>query len=686
MTPDVEPGVATAVFSNAREGILVTDAQGIIIDVNPAFTRITGYTREEVLGRNPRMLRSDRHSRAFYQAMWRSLLAHGHWHGEVWNRRKDGELFAELLSISAVRDGGGRVHRYVGFLSDITQQKEHERQLEHIVHYDVLTGLPNRALFADRLQQAMLRANRSGMPLAVAYIDLDGFKTVNDRYGRDAGDQLLTVIAARMRKGLRESDTLARLGGDEFVAVLCDLPDQNSSRFLVSRLLATIAEPVVVDEQSLQVSGSVGVTTFPQRDEIEADQLLRQADQAMYQAKLAGKNRYHLFDAEQDHDLRSHHESLERIRLGFSRQEFVLHYQPKVNMRSGEVIGAEALIRWQHPEQGLLPPARFLPALEHHPLGIALGEWVIDTALAQIENWRDQGLHVPVSVNIAANHLQRPDFAQRLATLLTLHPGVEPAMLQLEVLESSALADMSHVAEVMGACVRLGVGFALDDFGTGYSSLTYLKRLPAQMLKIDRSFVYDMLHDADDLAILDGVLGLARAFRRGAIAEGVETVDHGELLLRLGCECAQGYAIARPMPPEELPAWAAAWEPPERWTRQRHVGTEARNLLYAGVEHRGWIISIGRYLEGESDVPPVLDPHQCAFGRWLDGVIADPYALGGDRLQALDLLHQQVHALAAELIELHQRGRGDEARAGLARLYVLRDRTIEMTESFLQAF
>jgi EAL domain-containing protein (putative c-di-GMP-specific phosphodiesterase class I) len=351
------------------------------------------------------------------------------------------------------------------------------------------------------------------------------------------------------------------------------------------------------------------------------------------------------------------------------------------------VIGAEALIRWQHPEHGLLLPARFLPALEQHPLGITLGEWVIDSALAQVSRWQAQGLHLPVSVNIAGNHLQRPDFAQRLATLLTLHPGVAPEMLQLEVLESSALADMGHVAEVMSACVRLGVGFALDDFGTGYSSLAYLKRLPAQTLKIDRSFVSDMLHDADDLAILDGVLGLAQAFRRSAIAEGVETADHGELLLRLGCECAQGYAIARPMPAGLLPVWTATWTPPERWTRQRRVDAEARSLLYASVEHRGWIAAIDRYLAGESSAPPILDPHQCAFGRWLDGVIANPYVfvLEDDRLQILDELHRQVHALAAELVELHRHGAVDEVQAGLAQLHALRDSTIELTESFLQA-
>lgn len=682
---DADARLAATVFTHAREGIIVTDVRGRIVEVNEAFTRITGYARDEVLGHKPSLLKSDRHGPEFHAAMWQSLLEKGHWYGEVWNRRKSGELFAELLTVSAVRDARGEIRHFVGLFSDITTQKEHERQLERIAHYDALTALPNRVLFADRLHQAMARAKRGGQRLAVVYVDLDGFKTVNDTQGHDAGDQLLMTLAGRMRKAMRECDTLARLGGDEFVAVLGELPDADSCRPLVRRLLATVAEPVEVNGQSLQVSGSIGVTLYPQREEVEADQLLRQADQAMYQAKLAGKDRYHLFDAEHDHDLRSHHESLERIRQGLVRGEFVLHYQPKVNMHTGELIGAEALIRWQHPEQGLLPPDRFLPVIEHHALGIQLGEWVIETALGQVAAWQAEGLHVPVSVNIAANHLQRSDFAERIYLLLSLHPDVTPDMLQLEVLESSALADMNHVAETMATCTRMGIGFSLDDFGTGYSSLSYLKRLPAAELKIDRGFVRDMLHDADDLAILDGVLGLARAFRRRAVAEGVETEAHGELLLRLGCECAQGYGIARPMPPEALPAWVATWRPRESWTRQRRLGPDAMPLLYATVEHRGWILAIEECLAGERTAPPALDPHECAFGRWLDSVLANPYELGSERLNELDRLHQEVHALAIELLRLHRGDRNDEARAGLARLNALRDQTLAAMEAFLQA-
>jgi len=497
--------------------------------------------------------------------MQSELAMKGHWYGEVWCQRKDGEVYPVMLTISAVGDDHGQPQHYVSLFSDITAIKAHQHELEHIAHFDALTNLPNRVLLADRLQQAMAGAQRRGQRLAVAYLDLDGFKTINDRHGHESGDQLLMTVATRMKQALREGDTLARIGGDEFVAVLLDLSDSQASVPMLRRVLAAAAEPVQLGALLLQVSASVGVTFYPQADEVEADQLLRQADQAMYQAKLAGKNRYHFFDAEQDRSLRGHHESLERIRLAFERGEFVLYYQPKVNMRTGAVVGAEALIRWQHPEQGLLAPAQFLPVIEDHPLAVEVGEWVIATALSQIERWQALGLTMPVSVNVGARQLQQIDFVASLRELLAAHPKVDPALLEIEVLETSALEDLAGVSQVIEECHQIGVQFAMDDFGTGYSSLTYLKRLHVTLLKIDQSFVRDMLDDPDDLAILQGVIGLARAFRRDVIAEGVETIAHGTLLLQLGCDLAQGFGIARPMPANLLPTWAAGWRRDEAW-------------------------------------------------------------------------------------------------------------------------
>jgi diguanylate cyclase (GGDEF)-like protein/PAS domain S-box-containing protein len=463
------------------------------------------------------------------------------------------------------RDPDGKPLRMIGTNSDITERKQHQSQLEHIAHFDALTNLPNRVLLSDRLQQAMAQALRRSQQLAVVYLDLDGFKAINDRHSHAAGDQVLIALARRMKQALREGDSLARLGGDEFVAVLIDLEDQAACLPLLSRLLTACAQSVQVGELSLQVSASLGVTFYPQAQEIDPDQLLRQADQAMYQAKMAGKNRYHFFDAEQDSSIRGHHESIERIRLALQDQEFVLHYQPKVNMRSGQIIGAEALIRWQHPQKGLLAPAMFLSVIEDHALAISIGEWVIDTALTQIELWRAAGLDLGVSVNIGARQLQQSDFVDRLKFILSKHAQVKPVSLELEVLETSALEDIAQVSEVIEACAQIGIMFALDDFGTGYSSLTYLKRLRVQVLKIDQSFVRDMIDSPDDLAILQGVIGLAAAFKRDVIAEGVETVAHGTALLQLGCELAQGYSIARPMPPAQMPVWAATWRPDAAW-------------------------------------------------------------------------------------------------------------------------
>ena len=668
--------LAANVFTHAREGIMITDADGVIIDVNDTFRNITGYSRAEVLGKNPRLLRSGRQGREFYVAMWRDLTGKGHWYGELWNRRKDGEVYAAMLTISAVRDEGGKIQQYVGLFSDITPLKEHEQQLENIAHYDALTTLPNRVLLADRLQQAMAQAQRRGQPLVVAYLDLDGFKEINDKHGHDAGDQFLVAIATRMKQALREGDTLARLGGDEFVAVLLDLADAAATTPMMQRLLAAAAEPLQVDELLLQVSASIGITFFPQAEEVDADQLLRQADQAMYQAKLAGKNRYHLFDAEHDRSVRGHHESVERIRLALTEREFVLYYQPKVNMRSGQVIGAEALIRWQHPERGLLAPAVFLPVIEDNPLAIKLGEWVIAEALTQIEAWHAAGLDMPVSVNVGARQLQHPDFVERLRAMLAAHPQVRSEDLEIEVLETSALEDVARASQVISACRDIGVSFALDDFGTGYSSLTYLKRLPVTLLKIDQSFVHDMLDDPDDLAILEGVLGLAAAFHRDAIAEGVETVEHGAMLLQLGCEQAQGYGIARPMPAEELPGWAASWRPDPVWRELRAVHRDDLPVIIARVEHRAWVRAVEEYFRDERERPPPLDHRRCNLGRWLDSEARQRFGATAPFL-AIEPLHREVHALVRDMCKLRADGAKERALAGLGELHGLRDRLLE---------
>ena len=444
--------------------------------------------------------------------------------------------------------------------------RDSEARFEHLAHFDALTGLPNRLLLADRLHQAMAQARRRGQGLAVAYLDLDGFKAINDTHGHAVGDQLLVTVAHHLNQTLREGDTLARLGGDEFVAVLIDLEGSDASVPLLNRLLAAAAAPIPLGDLVVRVSASLGVSFYPQLEEVDADQLLRQADQSMYQAKLTGKNRYHVFNVAEDHRTQGEHETLERIRRALAAREFVLYYQPKINLRSGAVIGVEALIRWQHPQRGRLLPREFLPVIEDDPLASELNEWVIETALTQMDIWQASGLDLPVSVNVGVRPLQQADFVARLRALLAAHPAIKPSSLALEILEVNAMRDLAQVSQAVADCRELGVSCTLDDFGIGYSALTYLKHLWVTTLKIDRSFVGDMLNDPDAMAVVESILGLANAFSRQASAEGVETLEQCERLLQLGCELAQGYGIAHPMPADAVTGWVANWRPSPHWT------------------------------------------------------------------------------------------------------------------------
>ena len=673
--------LGATVFTGAREGITITDRTGKILDINDAFTRITGYTRKEVLGQNPRFLQSGLHSGKFYENMWSSLNREGHWSGEIWNRTKGGDIYAEMLTINAIHNAQGEVEQYVGMFMDITELKEQEQRLEHIVRYDALTGLPNRALFGDRLRQAMAQAHWKKGLLAVACFDVDDFKAINDRYGHATGDGLLTALAFRMKRALREGDTLARLGGDEFAAVILDLEDSNACLATLNRLLAAAGEEAQIGEVMLRVSASAGVTFYPQNEDVDADVLLRQAGQAMYQAKLAGRNCFRMFDPSQDQIVRGRHENIEHIRQALAARQFVLYYQPKVNMRTGKVIGAEALIRWQHPERGLLPPGMFLPVIEDHPLAVELGEWVVETALTQMESWLAEGFELPVSVNVSAIELQQPDFADRIRVHLAAHPQVKPADLELEVVETNAVQDVMRTSQVLTACREIGVAIGLDDFGTGYSSLTYLKRLPANVLKIDQSFVRDMLEEPENLTILEGVLGLAAAFHRRVIAEGVETAEHGFMLLQMGCDLAQGFGIAPSMPARELRAWAAAWRPDPRWADVPVVRAENRPVLLATVEHRAWLGALEASLQGKRAVPPPLDASVCRVGMWLE----DEKRLSRgthSAIQAIESLHRQVHELAAEIVASQAGGPNPEGQARLRQLHYLQDKCLKRMKTF----
>ena len=557
--------LAATVFEHVHEGIVITDAAGTIIEVNKTFTEITGYSRVEAVGRNPSFLKSGRHDAAFYAQMWQTLAERGYWHGEIWNRRKNGEIYPESVSISVVRDADGAITYYVGLFADITLLKESQRQLEQMAYYDPLTRLPNRALLADRLRYALDKAQREQRVLAVCYLDLDNFKPINDTWGHAAGDNLLIQVAQRLQNRVRADDTVARLGGDEFVVLLDDLQTIADGEQALQRILETLSAPFSIDAKIATVSASIGVTFFP-HDGADPDALIRHADQAMYLAKQEGRNRYHLFGPEYDRRAQTRQELLECAQQGLAAGEFCLYYQPKVDMRQGKVIGAEALIRWRHPEQGFLTPDAFIAMVENSDFAQTLGHWIVEAALRQMTAWTAAGLVLPVSVNLSARHLQQPDFVAQIASLLVHYPSIQPEWLELEIFETAALDGIQQVSHIIAACRRLGVRFAIDDFGTGYSCLNYLRHLPTQTLKIDQSLVRGMLSDSGDLAIVQGVIGLASAFKLEVIAEGVESVEHGIRLLQLGCHHAQGYGIARPMPAEEIPDWVRAWRNPNAWS------------------------------------------------------------------------------------------------------------------------
>lgn len=563
-----------SVFVHTNDGIAITDDKGVILEINEALIKLSGYDRAEIVGKLPHLFQSRSMTPEFTAAMRESLAGSGTFQAEAWGRRKDGQSFTGLLTVDAIRSDAGDVNHFVAVFADITALRDKQLQLEHAAHFDALTDLPNRVLLADRLQQCMIQCQRRQQALAVLYLDLDLFKDINDKHGHDFGDQVLISVSHRMRDALREGDTLARIGGDEFVAILVDAGGPMQCTKLAGRILQACSAPLALQGVDVQISASIGITLYPQ-DNADADQLLRHADRAMYEAKQAGKNRVHLFDASFENEVTQRSQQLERIGLALQREEFELYYQPKVNMRTGKVIGAEALVRWIHPERGVVAPADFLPLIENHPLHITLGRWVLETNMRHMQNWRLAGHTLIASVNVGASQLQSPGFAEELEALLVRYPDVARSNLELEILETSALHDTQSVAEVMDACRKLGVHFSVDDFGTGYSSLTYLRRLPAETLKIDQSFVRGMLSDREDLAIVKGIIGLAEAFSRAVIAEGVETEEIGERLLDLGCDLAQGYVIARPMAADQLLYWIERWSPCAAWKNRPIVGSKS---------------------------------------------------------------------------------------------------------------
>lgn len=543
--------LSAAVFANNSEAIVITDEHNNIVRVNDAFHRISGYTEEEVIGRNPRIFASGRMDKKFYRNMWDTLLKKNGWSGEIWNARKNGEIFPEWLILSLVRDERGRITNYIAIYSDISERKKEEEQIQFLASHDVLTRLPNRYLLTDRLEQALALGERTRTRVGLLFVDLDHFKNINDSLGHDVGDELLRQVARRMSACFRRSDTIARLGGDEFVAVLSEIASENEAASVAEKMLEAFGEKFIVEEHQLTISPSIGISIFPD-DGNNPVTLMRNADIAMYRAKAQGRNTFQFYRAEMTAHATERLQLEIQLRHAIERGELSLHYQPQIDLSTGEMNGVEALVRWNHPDLGMVSPARFIPIAEDSGLIIEIGEWVLRTACLQGLRWQAQGYReIQIAVNVSGVQFTRGHIAERVRDILD-ETGFDPRLLELEITESVLMTSGESSLDIMNSLKSLGLSLALDDFGIGYSSLSRLKTFPLDYLKVDQSFVRDIATDPNDAAIVRAVLSMSREMDLKVIAEGVETDEQLEFLRTLQCRTFQGYLFSRPVPPGEI--------------------------------------------------------------------------------------------------------------------------------------
>ncbi|HEX5843396.1 MAG TPA: EAL domain-containing protein [Pseudomonas sp.] len=544
---------AAAVFDATQEGVLVTDARQCIVHCNPAFTRITGYSQEEILGRQPSLLKSGRHDQAFYNSLWHALQNRGAWSGEVWNRRKNGEVYPQWQNIRAIRDEDGEVSHYVAVFSDITALKRSQRELDYLAHHDPLSNLPNRLLFTERVENALERAQREQRDGAVLLIDLDHFKHINESLGHAIGDLLLKEVGERLQQQVRASMTLARMGGDEFGLLCEDCASAEQAAGIAQHLLNCLSQPFVLNNQELFIGASIGISLFP-GDAEDVAQVLRNVDSALFKAKSSGREGYAFYTQELTEYARQRVELVSALRHALEHDELRLHFQPLLCLRSKEMIGVESLVRWQHPQRGLVPPGEFIPIAEESGLIGAIDAWVLEQACRQMVAWQAAGYGLKfIAVNVSSRLFSRGELDSRVAQVLA-DSGLDPGCLELEVTESAVMDDPDAALALLDRLRALGLRLAIDDFGTGYSSLARLKRLPVHKLKLDQSFVRGLPHDQDDIAITRAVIALGHSLGLKVLAEGIEQEDQAELLAQLGCDHGQGYYFGRPQPAEELRA------------------------------------------------------------------------------------------------------------------------------------
>lgn len=644
--------IASRVFNHAHEGIMVTDANLKLIDINPSLTKMLGYTKQELLGKNPSILKSNRNTPQFYHKMWSSIAETGGWQGEIWEKHKVGTLIPVFLTISTVKNQDNEITNYIGFCNDLILQKKQQAKISHMKYYDSLTNLPNQNFLSENLELLMSAVHKTGKKIVVIYISIDGLnkKEIDSVLTNKDKNTIIIAAANRISNALQNCVFIAHITYNAFVAVYENINTIINIVPQVQHLIRELLLPCEMTKNYEKLSVNIGITSYPDEQVCFAEELIRQAYLAAYEAKLTGENQYKFFDNALEKQKIEYNQQIIDIRHAIAENQLVVYYQPKINMRTGKVLGAEALLRLQHPQRGLLAPANFLPNIQNHPVSIEIGEWVLHEVLNQIEKWLSINLEIPVSINITPHHLQQANFISNLKNILAQHPKVNSHLIELEILETEVMENIDTVKKIINECKKIGILFSLDDFGTGYSTLAYLKELPANRVKLDQTFVRDIMHKPENITILKACITMCKSLRRDIIAEGVETALHGKLLLYLGCNEGQGYAISRAISAESFLVWLKYWSLLPEWEMTTANIKEGKILMNAVIGHFSSVELIKQSVMKEVLCLFGSSSNSCSLGRWFTRQIK--LAKNTTELERLELMHNEIHMQAKDIIEL----------------------------------
>ncbi|WP_168800152.1 GGDEF domain-containing phosphodiesterase [Methylophaga sp. SB9B] len=653
-------------FKFAHEGIVITDEHHKIVDINDAIQQITGYSRSDLIGSDPQILSAESQNKILNQTVWQSLQRNGFWHGEVSNKRKDGSHYVARLSVKRV-NALGKVF-YLGHLSDITADRKYRAILSDLVLNRNSHQILNKNRLENEFRRMSMIADNQNEKLVVAFMDLDEFKTINDIHGKAAADNLLDQVPARVRSVLSETDSIVRYGGDEFVLIIGGMKNHAAATEIIQKVLTAIGHPFVFNDVPMMVTASLGYTLYPE-DSGSLDTLIRHADQSMYKAKLDGKSTVIAYDPGEEVQITERNQQLREIATAINEDQFVLFFQPKVTLSTGNIFGFEALIRWQHPQKGLLMPDKFIDQVYDTELEVSLGQWVICRALKQLAEWQQAGHNYQLSINLTAYHLSTSDFIDWLQQQIKRYPDLDTRRFQIEILESNRLSDLSLISNVVEFCKsEFGITTALDDFGTGYSSLTHIRVLPVDVVKVDQTFVRRMLTEPEDCKIVEGVIALAQSFNIQVIAEGVESIAHGEVLLAMGCNQAQGYALAKPLPGEQIKNFLANYEPFTQWCAQSDLlknHKQARlSLFYFYLKH--WMHQLQESLFAEPEIKtewPITQIADSHCGIWLEKASYHHY-FDNETIAKITQYHHYIFQSGNDLLASYLAGDVHASRAG----------------------